>query len=202
MQEFLDKLAALPTVALYLAMAVIAAIENVFPPIPADTVVAFGSFLAARGQGTIIGAFLSTWIGNMAGAALMYGVGRRFGAERIQKRLLKDQGAKAGSKLESLYHRYGLFALFLSRFIPGVRALVPPFAGALKLPMIRSLVIMGLASGIWYGLIAYLAFRVGSDFEALQKAIGNYGKIAAAVALIIVVIGATIWFIRRRTGKQ
>ena len=56
-----------------------------------------------------------------------------------------------------------MFALFLSRFIPGVRALVPPFAGAFRLPLIRSMVVMGVASGIWYGIISYLAFRVGAD---------------------------------------
>ena len=202
MQAFLDKLAGLPPLALYLSMAFAAAIENVFPPLPADTVVAFGSFLAARGQGTILGAFLSTWLGNMAGAALMYGAGRRFGAERIEQRLLKDKGANAESKLRALYHRYGLFALFLSRFIPGVRALVPPFAGALKLPMIRSLLIMGLASGIWYGLISFLAFRIGADWDALQTAIGNYGTIAAAVAGVVIVIGAMVWFFRRRAGTE
>lgn len=202
MQGFLDWLAALPPVALYLAMALVAAIENIFPPFPADTVVAFGSFLAARGQGTIIGAFLSTWIGNMAGAALMYGAGRRYGAERMEKRLLKDRGAAAESKLRALYHRYGLSALFFSRFIPGVRAIVPPFAGALKLPMTRSLLVMGLASGIWYGLISFLAFRIGADWNALQSAIARYGKISAAVALVVIVLGSIVWFFRRRSGKS
>jgi membrane protein DedA with SNARE-associated domain len=201
MQGIFDWLAALPPAALYLAMAFTAAIENVFPPLPADTVVAFGSFLAARGTGTIVGTFLSIWIGNMSGAALMYGAGRRYGAERVQRRLLKDKGAGAETRLRTLYERYGLFALFLSRFIPGVRAVVPPFAGALKLPFVRSLAVMGLASGIWYGLISFLAFRIGADWNALQDAIGHYGKIAAAVALILVVIGASVWFFgRKRSG--
>lgn len=200
MQGVMDWLAALPSVALYLAMGFAAAIENVFPPLPADTVVAFGSFLAARGEGTVWGAFLVTWIGNMGGAALMYAAGRRYGAEFISKKLLKDHGGEAEAKLRALYDRFGLFALFLSRFIPGVRAIVPPFAGALKLPPVRSLLVMGIASGLWYGIISYLAFKVGDDFEKLQATIGRYGKIAAGVALGLVLIGVVIWFFRRRSN--
>lgn len=198
MQGVMDWLAALPPVALYAAMFLAAAFENIFPPLPADTVVAFGSFLAARGQGSIIGSFLSVWSGNMIGAALMYAAGRKFGAGQIEKRLLKDKGAAAEAKLRRLYERYGLFALFLSRFVPGVRAIVPPFAGALKLPPVRSLVVMGVASGIWYGLISYLAFRVGADWDALQSAIGHYGKLVALVALGLVIIGVIVWFVKRR----
>jgi membrane protein DedA with SNARE-associated domain len=198
MQGVLDWLAALPPVALYFFMAIAAAVENIFPPIPADTIVAFGSFLAARGQGTVIGAFLSVWTGNLAGAAIMYGAGRRYGASQIEKRLLKDKGADAEGRLHKLYDRYGIGALFLSRFVPGVRAIVPPFAGALRLPFVPAMAVIGVASGIWYGLVAWLAFRVGADWSALQGTLEHYGIVAAAIAIGVVVIGAIVWFFRRR----
>lgn len=198
MQGILDWLAALPPVTLYLTMGFAAAIENVFPPLPADTVVAFGSFLAARGEGTIIGVFLATWVGNLAGATLMYGAGRKYGAARIDQRLLGDKGVAAESRLEGFYKRYGMFALFFSRFIPVVRALVPPFAGAFKLPLVQSMIVMGVASGIWYGIISYLAFRIGSNWTELQKAISRYGKISAGIALVAVVVGVIVWLMKRR----
>jgi len=193
----LDWLASLPPALLYLVMGLAAAVENVFPPIPADTIVAFGSFLAARGQGTSLGAFLSVWIGNLAGATVMYGAGRRYGASRVEKRLLKAKGAEAEGRLRTLYERYGIGALFLSRFVPGVRAVVPPFAGALKVPFIPALAVMGAASGIWYGLVAWLAFRAGSNWDALQGMLRQYGIIAAIVAVLIAVVGASLWFFRR-----
>lgn len=202
MQGILDWLTGLPPVTLYLSMALAAAVENVFPPLPADTVVAFGSFLAARGNGTIVGAFLATWVGNLTGATLMYGAGRKYGAERIEKRLLGDKGSSAEARLSAMYKRYGMVALFFSRFIPGVRGFVPPFAGAFRLPLIRSLVVMGVASGIWYGIISYLAFRVGSNWNDLQKAIGRYGRISSLVALIIVLAAVVAWLMKRRQTHQ
>jgi membrane protein DedA with SNARE-associated domain len=203
-QGILDWLAGLPPVALYLTMAFAAGIENVFPPLPSDTVVAFGSFLAARGNGTIVGVFLARWVGNLAGATLMYGAGRKYGAERVERRLFgnRAKGEVAESKLKSMYKRYGMSALFLSRFIPGVRALVPPFAGALRLPLIRSIIVMGLASGIWYGLVSYLAFRVGSNWTGLQKAIGRYGRISAIVAVVVVAAAVAVWLMKRRTAHR
>jgi len=131
-QSLLDWLTSLPLGALYLALAAVAATENIFPPVPADTVVALGSFLAARGQGSVWAAFLATWIGNVGGAMAMYAVGRRYGAERLDRRLLGDKGPGAEQRLHRLYGKYGVAALFASRFIPGVRAIVPPFAGAFR----------------------------------------------------------------------
>jgi membrane protein DedA with SNARE-associated domain len=93
-------------------------------------------------------------------------------------------------------------ALFLSRFIPGIRALVPPFAGALRLPLLRSMIVMGIASGIWYGIISFLAFRVGSNWADLQTAISRYGKVSASIALAVVLVAVAIWLMnRRRTGR-
>jgi membrane protein DedA with SNARE-associated domain len=197
-EAFLDQLASMPVPALYAALAVVAALENVFPPVPADTVVAFGSFLAARGQGTALGVFLTTWAGNLAGAMLIYGVGRRYGAERLERRLLGDRAAEAESRLRALYGKYGLTALFLSRFLPGVRAIVPPLAGALRIPAIRAAVAMGAASAVWYGAISYLAFQIGADWERLSGAVSRYGRAAAIAGAVLAVLGITTWFLLRR----
>jgi membrane protein DedA with SNARE-associated domain len=202
-EAFLDQLASMPVPALYAALAVVAALENVFPPVPADTVVAFGSFLAARGQGTALGVFVSTWAGNLVGAMLIYGVGRRYGAERLERRMLGDRAAEAESRLRALYGKYGLMALFLSRFLPGVRAIVPPLAGALRVPAVRAAVAMGAASAVWYGAISYLAFRIGADWDQLSGTVSRYGRVAAITGSVLALVALSTWFLlRRRTEAQ
>ena len=195
MQGVLDWLTALPPAVLYLVLAVVAAVENIFPPIPADTVVAFGAFLAARGHATLAGAFLATLGGNLAGAMGMYAAGRRFGAERLAQRLAAGGSAK---RLQDFYGRYGAIALFVSRFLPGVRALVPPFAGALRLPAWRVLLILGTASAIWYGAITVIAYRVGADWPTLQAKMRAWQHVLVIGAGIVAIIGVAIWLIRRR----
>jgi len=195
-------LTSVPLGVLYLIMALFAAVENIFPPIPADTVVALGSWLAARGQGSPVWAFLSVWIGNIAGAAAMYFVGRRHGTVWIERRFPKIADEKSENRFRELHRKYGAASLFLSRFIPGVRALVPPFAGALRLPAMSSLVSIAVASGIWYGLVSYLAFRAGAaDWNALTGRISSVGRWIAVGAGVVLAAGALAWWVRQRSSK-
>ena len=198
MSGILDWLESLPVAALYGCLAIIAAIENIFPPVPADTVVAFGSFLAARGHGTALGAFLSTWIGNVAGAMLMYAVGRHFGADWLEARMARRGGTDVKQKLERMYGRYGLMAIFMSRFLPGVRAIVPPFAGALRVPPIRAGAMIAIASAIWYGTVTIVAYRLGANWEEATARLAGYQRTIVIVVAVLATLALIAWLMRRR----
>jgi membrane protein DedA with SNARE-associated domain len=191
-------LSGVPLGVLYLLMALFAAVENVFPPVPADTIVALGSWLAARGQGSPLWAFLATWVGNVAGASAMYFVGRRHGSGWMRRRFPALADERGERRLRELHGKYGTLSLLLSRFIPGVRALVPPFAGALRLPPVSSLAAIAIASGVWYGLVSYLAFRAGASWSALMATIARDGRLIALGAAIVVSAGALVWWLRAR----
>ncbi len=182
----LDWLGALPLGALYVCLAGIAAAENVFPPLPADSVVAFGSFLAARGHGSALAAVAAVWIGNVAGAMGMYALGRRYGAERLERRLLGDQAEQMERRLTDYYGRFGLAAIFFGRFVPGLRALVPPFAGALRVPAFTAALLIGVASAIWYGTVSYVGFTLGADWPTVVRVLSRDGGVIAAVAAAVI----------------
>jgi membrane protein DedA with SNARE-associated domain len=201
-ERLFDWLTSLPLATLYLSLGVVAAAENIFPPVPADTVVALGSFLAARGDGSVWIAFLVTWFGNIAGAMIMYAIGRRYGAEPLERRLLGDKGPGAERRLERLYGKYGTLALFVSRFIPGVRAIVPPFAGALRIPPIRAAAAMGAASAIWYGVVSYLGFTLGGNWQSVQRLITEYGRAFAIGGAVVLLVGLVIWRMRLRKAPE
>lgn len=196
-ESVIDWLSALPLGMLYLSIFSISAIENIFPPFPADAVVAFGSFLAARGKASPYSTFLVAWLGNLLGASLMYYVGRRYGSSAFMSRLERWAGKGAEQRLMTLYGRYGLPALFVSRFLPAVRAVVPPFAGAMKLPPIPVAIAVSSASGIWFAFLTFIAFRAGSNWDALYSTILRSGKIITIAAVTIVAITAVVYFLRR-----
>lgn len=202
MQAALSWFAGLPTGALYLALGILAALENVFPPLPTDTVVAFGTWLAARGHGSALVTYVATLIGNVAGAAAMYAAGRRHGTGWIRRRFPALADERGEQRLQRLYSRYGMPALMLSRFIPGVRALVPPFAGALRVPAPSAIAAMAVASAIWYGIISYLAYRAGSNWEALTHRIAASGRIGALLAISVVVTAAGVWLLVRSRRRR
>ncbi len=198
LQSLLDWLAALPPTALLPAMAALAAVENIFPPIPADVLVAFGGFIAARNHASPIPAFLAVWLGNVSRAMLMFVVGRRLGRDWIARRFHLAPGGANEKRLLDAYERFGTAGLFISRFLPAFRALVPPMAGALRLPLPRVIVAIALASAAWYGFITWLAFSAGSNWETLASTLSRAGSWTGAIAVGIVAIAVAAWWFRRR----
>jgi membrane protein DedA with SNARE-associated domain len=201
LQTFTGWLGDLPLGSLYVAICVLSAFENFFPPFPSDAVIAFGSFLADRAHGNPFTVFFLGWIGNVAGAGVTYTLGRRFGSKAFLRRIEKYAGPDAEQRIKRLHKKYGFTGLFVSRFLPGVRAIVPPFAGAMKLPAFKVMLSVASASAVWFGLITFLAFRAGDNWDLVERYLVRSGKVAGAVAIGIVVLVVGIWLWKRRGDK-
>jgi membrane protein DedA with SNARE-associated domain len=192
----------LPLGSLYLAIGVLSAFENFFPPFPSDAVIAFGSFLADRAHGSAITVFLLGWFGNVAGAGITYTLGRKFGSKAFLRRIEKYAGPDAEVRIKRLHKKYGFTGLFVSRFLPGVRAIVPPFAGAMRLPAFRVMLSIASASAVWFGLITFLAFRAGDNWDVVEHYIVRSGKVAGMIAIAIVVLAVGIWLWKQQAKKR
>ena len=192
----------LPLGSLYIAIAALSAFENFFPPFPSDAVIAFGSFLADRAHGSPFTVFLLGWAGNVAGAGVTYTLGRKFGAKVFLRRIEKFAGPDAEDRIKKLHKKHGFVGLFVSRFLPGVRAIVPPFAGAMRLPAFRVMLSIGSASAVWFALITFLAFRAGDNWDLVEKYLVRSGKVAGAIAIGLVLIALGFWLWRRRRAKD
>jgi membrane protein DedA with SNARE-associated domain len=186
----------------YLVIGALAAIENIIPPVPADTAVALGAFLS---QGGVISAwtvFLITWVANVTTATAVFFAGRTLGrsffAGRLGRRLLDPRRL---ARLEELYARHGTWGIFVSRFVPGVRAVVPPFAGVARLGVGRFLGAMIVASGIWYGTLTYLAATAVRQLDQIAALLKGLNRFALGTALAIAVVAAAWYLWRRRSAR-
>lgn len=202
MTDILAWLSSLPELLLYGALILAAFAENIFPPLPADTVIALGAFVAARGNGSAVGVWTATMIGNISGAMLMYGLGHRFGLPWLMQRLPSLFPAGATQRISERFQSQGVLAVVVSRFLPGVRAVVPPLAGAMGIGAVRALIAMSLASGVWYGLVCVLAFRAGANADALLERIAGQQRTVGSVAAAIIVVAAGVVWWRRRSSRS
>ncbi len=198
MHDLLNWLGSLPEPLLYGAILLAAFAENIFPPLPADTVVALGAFVAARGNGTALGAWGATMAGNLGGAMLMFAVGKRYGMPWLAKRMPAVFAGDASDKFVERFNRQGIAAVVVSRFLPAVRAVVPPVAGALGVGAVRAALAMGIASGAWYGLVCWLAFRAGANAEVLLDRIAEQQRTIGLIAVALVAVAGIAYWIRRR----
>lgn len=210
MAGFFEWLASMPLTALYALVFGASFIEGIVPPVPGDVAAAFLAFLAARAGGALLATTLCVTFGSVAGSAVVWWLGRKYGADWLARRLARyhltkdvETAERAERRIEAAYKRYGLLALFVSRFVPGVRAMAPAAAGALRVPLFRTLVVFTVASFLWYGAITWLAFTVGNDWPAVREATArlsrDVGGWAIIVALVLILVGWRLW--RRRRAR-
>jgi membrane protein DedA with SNARE-associated domain/uncharacterized tellurite resistance protein B-like protein len=192
----------LPPLAIYSVLALLAAVENVIPPVPSDAAVALGAFLSNRGVTTPFGVFAVTWLANLAGAAAVYFVARRHGhklfATSIGRRLLAPRSLAI---IEREYLRFGVAGIFVSRFLPGIRAVVPPFAGLVKLSPLRTLVPTGVASAIWYGGITILGTVIGNEWGRINRIMLGVNRTLGIITLMLI-LTALVWYWINRRRRQ
>jgi membrane protein DedA with SNARE-associated domain len=197
LDRLLDALASLPLVLTYLVLMALSALENVFPPVPADTAVALGAFLARRGEVSVVPLVALCWLANVGSAAGTYALGRRHGRAFFRdgwgRKLMPPDVLAA---LEEAYARWGTAGIFLSRFLPGLRAAVPPFAGVAALSPVRALLPAALASALWYAFLGFAGYELAANWDAVKALVAGTNR-ALGIAAIAVVALAVLWLWRR-----
>lgn len=196
--SILEWLVGLPEWLIYLLVGTAAAVENVIPPVPADVIVVIGGVIAGAGQGNPYLLFLAVWFGNVGSALLTYALGRRYGAgffEGSAGRFLLAPRQLAA--LQRAYAQFGFPIIFLSRFLPVFRPIVPVFAGVSRLGLWRTALPIALASALWYGLLVYLGTIAGANWQSLLgrlEQVGGWLWLAVGVLLL----AAGFWWYRTR----
>ena len=190
--------------AVYVVLGLLAAVENILPPVPADTAVALGAFLTHRGVTTLPAVFAVTWSANVLGAAGVYFAARRYGrrlfATPAGRRLLAPSSIAV---IEREYIRFGIFGIFIGRVLPGIRAVVAPFAGLVNLSAPRALIPIAVASAIWYGGVALVGAAIGSRWEQIEALLGNVNRTLGIITIVaVVVIGVVVLLRRRKSARQ
>lgn len=197
MTDLLHFLEALPPGPLYGLIAALAAVENVFPPVPADTAVALGAFLAGRDVLDVWMVFGLTWAANVGSGAAVYALARRHGRAlfqgRVGRRLLSDTTIE---RIEERYQRHGGWGIFLARLLPVWRGVVMPFAGIAGVPAWRALVPLALASALYYGALTFFVATLGTNLEQVLRIVGRVNVILGILAAALLLTVA-IWIVRR-----
>ena len=195
MIELLTQLADLSPRLLYPLLGLGAALENIVPPVPADTFVFIGGVLAGRGALALHWVIGITWAANVGSALLVYELGRRHGSVFFERgwgrRLLNPRHLE---RVGVSYSRWGPPAILLSRFLPGLRAVVPVFAGVARQPFLPVAIPIAVASFVWYGALAWLGQTAGRELEAIWGWVTTANRVLMAVALLLFLSLVIAWF--------
>ncbi|MPZ53922.1 MAG: DedA family protein, partial [Acidimicrobiia bacterium] len=69
----------------YLGVAMLIALENLFPPIPSEVVLPLTGFVASQGSVTLPGMIVAATIGSIVGAWVLYLAAAAIGEKRVRR---------------------------------------------------------------------------------------------------------------------
>ena len=192
----------IPPLAIYAVIFLSCILESFFPPWPTDVLVLYAAFLAGRGQlkqgfvlalailGTQIGVMAVFWLARHWGPALLAGgFGRLFHADRL-------------AQLERWFGRYGVPAVAISRFFPGIRALVMPAAGLARYSAWKVLWWAGLSVVAWNTLVVGLGVLAGTHLEWAKQVLVGYNTVALGVMGASLIGAGVVLFCRARARRS
>lgn len=185
----------------YVAVFLIVVFGNLGLPVPEETVLTIGGYLAWQGRLEFATVVIVAIVGAVAGDNMAFWLGRRYG-----QRLLNRVAAAAPERIERARQfivRHGMLGVFAARFVAGLRFMAGPIAGSSGLAPARffianllgAVVYVPVMVGLGYGI----GFGLGERIEALRRAAGHTELIAVA-ALALVVI--SVWLVRARRARR
>jgi len=183
----------------YFGIALMIAVENIFPPIPSEIILTFGGFMTTQTTMNVWLVALFATIGSVAGAAVLYGLGRFFNAERLDRWIAKwgrILRLKQGDILKATkwFERRGKPTVFFCRFIPIVRSLISIPAGVAKMNFKIFLLLTAAGTAIWNIVLIQLGALMGTHWEKIVEYVDAY-SIIALIALILVFIAVVVYII-------
>jgi membrane protein DedA with SNARE-associated domain len=169
-------------------------LEYVFPPVPGDSTMLFGFFLAGSGALPLGAVGLAALTGSVLGALTAYRLGARLGRSYF---FLKSEWARGElDKVERWFGRFGPRLLAVNRFIPGVRGFFLYAAGIGGMKLRGVAIYSSLSNALWVALLAWAGTGLGSTWEDVRVVFRRYvWGIAVFLALYL---GVTIARARRR----
>ena len=58
------------------------------------------------------------------------------------------------------------------------------------------------ASAVWYGIVSYLGFTLGGNWQRVMQLVTEYGRAMAITAAALILIGIIAWLIRSRKIRE
>lgn len=144
----------------------------------------------------IMGAALGTWMGYLQGLWL--------GNTKIVQNWMAHLPEKYHHKAEVLFHKYGLQALFIGRFIAFVRTVMPIMAGLSGLHSKRFHIYNWISAVLWIFIIIGLGYLFGLSpiFKAYEKQIMSLLMFIPVLLLVLGVIFSVALAVQRRFSKN
>lgn len=184
----------------YLAIILLIAVENIFPPIPSEVILTLGGFLVSGTKLTLIGVILASTLGSIIGAIILFSISRNLTLPRLEKlletKLFKLLGFKKDDAQKAIdwFDKHGIGAIFYGRCIPVVRSLISIPAGIAHVGWTKFLVLTTLGSLVWNSVLVVLGHCMGKNWQVVVRIFDDYTIVIIILLLILFIYFGIKWY--------
>jgi len=175
----------------YLGVAMLVAIENVFPPIPSEVVLGLAGYTASRGDAWVVGMIIAATIGSVVGAWILYGLSAAVGPVRLRAIIIRygtwiGFGESDLDRAESWFDRRSRSAVLVCRCVPLIRSLISIPAGFRRMPLGAFTLYTLIGSLVWNTVLITAGYLLADQWEKVLKFTEPFQT------LVVVLIGVLV----------
>ena len=184
----------------YGAIFVAVILGNIGFPVPEETILALGGYMAQRGTlrlGIVVAIGI---VSAVMGDGLGYWLGRRYGRTALERygRWVHVTPARL-EKVCGFVARYGAWAVFCARFVAGLRFLAGPLAGATGLRPLTFAVGNILGACLFVPMVAGLGYVLGRAFgDDIERLVRHVEHLAMGIAIVLTLVVVIARMVRAR----
>lgn len=186
---------ALPAVAVPAFVFAAAFFEYVTPPVPGDSCLLVGFFLAGQGVASPWEVFVAAVLGSVLGGWAAYRLGGRYGDAVLRRVRIRSSG-RAEARFRQMVANRGERVLAINRFLPVVRGVMLYGAGALGLRFRRVMAYNAASATAFVALLCGVGLVTAGSWAEIQAVFGDLRR-AAGAAAFLAVVGWLGWSFRR-----
>ncbi len=177
-------------------------LENAGLPVPGESVLLFAGFLAHEGTLHLLWVIVLAIAGAIVGDNLGYLVGH-YGGVKLLRRMrghvfLRE---RRFDQAESAVLYYGAWAVFIARFIIGLRILAGPLAGGFRMRYRDFLLANAAGAVLWGTTMGIAGYLLGSSWQRLVHFARNL-DLALLIAVLAVALVWVLWARLRRAWSR
>lgn len=184
-------------------VALLVALESVFPPIPSELVLLLTGFNVEQGRFGLVPAVLLATVGSVVGALLLYAFGAVVSEERLE-RFLGTVGRFIGLSRGDVdrgfrwFETRGQWVVLFGRLIPLVRSVVSIPAGADRMPLPRFVALTAVGSLIWNTIWIVIGRQLGEQWQQAER----WSEVVELAIIAAVAVGVAASIVRGRRRRR
>ncbi len=174
-------------------------VGNLGVPVPEETVMLAAGFLAGRELLDVRAVYAVVFLSAVSGDCCGFIVGRT-GGQRLMGRLAAnfDFARRRYDRLQVFFQTHGSKAVFMARFIAGVRFMAGPMAGAAGMPFFQFLGWNVLGAIVWCSLIVTIGYLVGDELYRVARLAHLASRWTEVIVAAVVVALFVSWWMEKR----